>query len=519
MLPVSERTRERVAVGCLIALLCALGFFYAQLPLAGDHGYYSFGAWRMTAGQVPYRDVGCYDAPGIYAIHLLAHSTLGWNAAGLRWFDVAWMVATVAVVFEVARRLGSRFAAWLAVALAMGVYVGLGYRETAQRDSFPILFTLGALLLALRVPVGVRACVALGACTAGVFWLKPPTILVCAPALLSALFGGAFFWRDRVRRAGAMALGFAAVSAPFLLYFAAEGALAPLAECMIEYSAVYSTVRYAAPLHARFFADFLLASPIALAAGAGLVAGRRERGIALLGWCTLAAIANVSIQGKLTIAHTMPLWFLLAIGAALAVGRAFDAARSAAPRRRRVLQAAAWIALLAMGVQVVSMHRQQRHGALLAQAWRKGSLQIEREDVKVARYVASRTDPGDGVVVWGTGAGLIYFAARRPCPTRFLQAYPFASVLRDTPLVVRWKAEYLEALRRAPPRYFVVMGNDAFPNIRNLDSEQALRDWSELSGWLAAHYREEARMGGRYTYRILRLAEASPDPQSGKPER
>ncbi len=492
------------------AALVASAAFYVRLPFSSDHGLYSYGAWRVSQGDVPYRDVGCYDAPGIYAVHGLAHGIFGWSESALRQLDVLWMAGALALLFAIARRIGGRLAGWLGITIAAFVYLGLGYRETAQRDSFTVLFLLATVLIALR-PSSFLSTVVLGGCSAAVFWLKPPMILISAPALLLRVWPvPPLGWGGSAKHAGGLALGFAAVSLPIGVYLAWTGTTEPFIECFVDYTRLYASVRYPLAQQLAILLRSVLLTPIAGLALLAFVWLARERGVWLVALCTLGALVSVVVQGKQLTSHLVPLWMLLSLGAALAMARGFTSGVSSTGKRGIAAPVVAGVALALVALQVVELHSKAGHPQLIASAWKTGSLRIEREDAKVARYLRAHTQPDDRIVVWGVGSGAVYFLAQRAAPTRFLQTYAFTSPFRDAPLIQRWRLEYLAALERTPPRYFVVMGNDAFPGVWNIDSERGLHEWPALQGWLDANYVTEAQMAGRYRWTIKRLASAAP---------
>jgi hypothetical protein len=473
-------------------LLLAAGAAYTRLPFSADHGLYSYGAWRMAAGQLPYRDVGCYDAPGIYMVHGVAHALFGWDEAAVRELDLLWMGGALLLLHAIARRFAGSLGGWLAVALAAGVYLGLGYRETAQRDSFTVPFLLGALLIGLRPP-SLRSSVAIGALVAAVFWLKPPMILIAAPVVAArAWWPGT--WSRSVSHLASIAAGAAAVSAPIAAYFVISGTMDPFLECFVDYTRLYTSVRYPLVHQLAFLGESVVATPIGLAAIATFSGLVRARGLWLLGFATLGAFAAVLVQGKLLVSHMVPLWILLSLAAAIVLARGIQGEATWLPARRVVARVVASFGLVAAALQITTMHGTAGHPQLLASAWRTGSFRVEREDAKVARYLMNHTKPNDRILVWGVGSGAVYFLARRPAPTRLLQTYAFTSPFRHEPFIDRWRAEYLAALERDPPQYFVVMGNDAFPGVMNIDSEEGLREWRELRAWVDAHYVVETQL-------------------------
>lgn len=499
-----------LGIGAILLLLSAAGLLYTLLPLASDQAYYSYGAWRIAQGDVPYRDVGCYDAPGIYAVHLAAHSLFGWSQAGLRRFDVLWIAWALGILYAIGRHLKGPAAGWLAIAIAGLLYVGLGYRETAQREAFTLPFVLACILWHLRGGSGAMRDLGLGACAAAVFWLKPPVVLVCAPIFVAELWRARMQLRAMLQRVLGMGAGLALVSAPIGIYFLANDALQPLRECFVDYSAVYASIRYPAPTLARLLLRMVGLSSITGVAVYALVAMRGVAGMPVLAASVAGAIASAALQGKLAIVHLIPVWFLLSLAAAIGIVDLCRAAADATLMRRRLRRFVGVVVAIAILAELGWIYSRGQYPRLIGGMLAGKSLEMRHEDYKVGRYLAAHTRPNDPILVWGVSAGLIYFVARRPTPSRLLQVYIFTSPLRDTALAQRWKAEYLQSVMASRPRYIVVLGRDAWPGIQNYDSEIALAEWPELSAWIAANYREETVLQGRVRYRLLALVDPPP---------
>ena len=56
----------------LVILVSLLRLPLLDLPLERDEGEYAYIAWRMSLGEVPYRDWFDQKPPGVFAIYFLA---------------------------------------------------------------------------------------------------------------------------------------------------------------------------------------------------------------------------------------------------------------------------------------------------------------------------------------------------------------------------------------------------------------------------------------------------------------
>lgn len=500
---------------------------YSYLPFAGEHGLFSYGAWRFAQGDVLYRDFNCNDAGGIYLLHWLAHALFGWTMPALRELDLLWTAATLALLHGIARALLGRLAASLGVLFAVLAYFSLGYQATAQRDGFTLLPFLLALRLALGWGAGGRRddlrAFAIGLLVAAIFWIKPPlgalgVVFLLAPSGGASGAGGRL--AVRARRTLWMGVAFALPALGWLAYFAANHALGPAGECLFLYHLRYAGVRYGLGEQLVQVLRHAFAHPVYFGGIVGLVAGSFDRRLRLLAAGSWAYVALVALQGKLLGYHMVPTHLLLCVWCAALVARGLRAGgRAWSPRAggappgpapsaaARLASAAAGVAAAALALWVLAGATaalgRARYGEIWSLRLSGQPVQLEREEAKVARFLAEQTAPSESVLVWGVGQPpMIHFMAKRRAPTRFLMNYVFSSFDPEEPLLRRWREEYLQILRADPPRYVVVIGGDEYAAIRNLDSRQALERFSELRDFVREGYTKVGEMRGRVVYEI-----------------
>jgi hypothetical protein len=111
-------------------------------PLFHDAPVLHYIAWRIGAGDVPYRDLFEINAPGAYLIHLLAWRLGGLSDVAWRLYDLAWLGLGAAAAFVFARAWGVVAAAGAAAFLALYHVAGSPW-EAGQRDYFLCPFLLG----------------------------------------------------------------------------------------------------------------------------------------------------------------------------------------------------------------------------------------------------------------------------------------------------------------------------------------------------------------------------------------
>ena len=150
----SSRRLDTVARTVLLAGLTALLVRAAWCSLSWsyihDFPLLHYAAWLFgTQGAIPYQDLFEFNMPGTYLLHLGMGAGFGWDPNGIRWFDLTWLVATLAAVAWVLARFG-RWAAWGgAIAVGLG-YLGHGPATTLQREWLLVLPLLLATAVSLR---------------------------------------------------------------------------------------------------------------------------------------------------------------------------------------------------------------------------------------------------------------------------------------------------------------------------------------------------------------------------------
>ncbi len=120
-----------------------LTFYMPRTVGSYDEGLILFGAARVLAGDLPYRDFWTMYAPGAYFIPALLFAVFGESVLVLRTFDIATKSFIALASFQVIAKLGSR---WFGLAGAIGVLVLL---ILLPSPGFPIFQALAASLAAV----------------------------------------------------------------------------------------------------------------------------------------------------------------------------------------------------------------------------------------------------------------------------------------------------------------------------------------------------------------------------------
>src|SRR4029077_13252938 len=95
---------------------CALRVPLAAIPLERDEGEYAYIAQRWLAGEVPYKDSFDQKPPGVFVAYVLIFKCFGTSPAAIHWGMQVYTLATITVLFVLARKLFSAAAGVAAAA-------------------------------------------------------------------------------------------------------------------------------------------------------------------------------------------------------------------------------------------------------------------------------------------------------------------------------------------------------------------------------------------------------------------
>lgn len=320
----------------LVLVLSSLAVFltYWDFGLNDDEGYLLGGVTRILDGQVPYRDFHHTYGPGRFYLFAGLFRVFGEDILVVRALWLALRVAIVALAYLVGRRFLGRPAA---VAAALFFIAAPG----PWHKSFFHFFVLANLLaLSGLAGKGTRSVAAAGF-LAGVTFLFRQDVGIFAFAAYAVLVVFHRFTGETPTRAAAFFLSALAAVSPFLIYFAAEGALGAAASKVLFAGArdnranalpfpplvhaVSGGLRGAAFLGFRLL--YYLPWPLYLAAGvagAARMARRRPGGTALFLVAFLGAASMNQAFWRSDLAHllqALACFFLLLPWAAGALRR------------------------------------------------------------------------------------------------------------------------------------------------------------------------------------------------------
>jgi hypothetical protein len=513
-----------ILVGAAAWLLVsvALGLLYAARPPSPDQALFDYIGWRITEGDLPYRDVTEINWPGAMLLHAASTALFGNTVHSFRAFDYLYLLGTISVlVFLLRSRVG-----W-PVALVIGLlyqwlYVTSDNWFAGQRDilAAPLLFLV--CFAHVRGLEGRRVSGAIGAGVGIAFAMLLKPTFAAAGLLLAAHIAVACVRRrlglkDGILRVSLTALASFAALAVFALGAALLGILDSWWEASILFNrAVYTqeVVAWGDILYRLIHFTATCWHWLLVYSVLGVFLYRRRRTPGVVDIALLVAgttLVSYLAQQKGFGYHLGPLVLVLAILAAAPIVGAARLALARGSRRLPVRVAGALVVLLAIA-GLGSKFRLTLGGPL---AWLAG-LRSDTEffgaynggergvsvadTMNAAAFVESRTVESDTVQLWSRTM-LVNFLAKRRFPSRFCHAYMLAAAEEPFEGAAAWTEEFREALERDPPAYIglVRTAGGAYLALTDRDHRSAGADllWATVTG----RYREETSFGALVLFR------------------
>lgn len=486
---------------------------FNRQAISRDSGVFLYTGWRVTEGDIPYRDVWDHKTPGTFYIDALG-ITLG---AGSLWgvwaLEFVFLFTAAFIAFRLLEDLFGLPAAFLSSLIWLYALTELlaGGNLT---EEYALPFQFGVLwffyISTKNRSWGNRA-FWLGVLTAAAFLIRQTSVDISAALILWLIIDGLVSKKTKLifPTLLQMSAGFLAAVLPVALYFAAHGALDDLWSAAIEFNFFY--------VAERGLADRLTALQESL----GYLAQRGIIFIALLGWLlALRArrIAFSSSQRKpkarpgnshtlnaflqfLTLALPIEFAFVLLGGRprapyfiallpilSLLAGYAVRLTRQwIANRASKRWQLAVTLAL----VVVFLLIQARPYLSILA-----NNRSIDRPDDLYA-FIGQHSAPSDYVLLIGAEAG-VNFETRRESPTRF--AYQYALFRQGYAEPEKLEEFYSDVLENKPQLIIVTIDNGEIPNrfgpSKTPLSEQLTFQINQLydqvmvfeNGWIAYRY-------------------------------
>jgi hypothetical protein len=483
-----------------VAATLAFLILVPTLVYAPDHdqGVFLYLARALQRGFTPYRDAWDNKPPLIY----LVYSLFTWPS------DFLYVKYLVRLGDIIAQSIGALCAATAVQAclrncsllsrraggIAAGIwsavlYASQGEFQLGQAESFASVALIAAAALSMHRDVPLRGLPWLAA--SGLFGMafgfKPTMALPILCLVYPAMRG--------MRRMDITCgvLVFITVASCPLIWLLLMGGLAEYIEIFTTYLTDYASLGRAGLLHGLqqwsrvYFIPLLLggaALPLMLTSTPEVPGARRVMAAALGTFVVFVA------QGKGLWYHLTPLLPLLAVMIGVGTGGLCEGARN-----RRSIHLLLML-ILSMGVPGAYLVVYRGSGHLRAMTtlmcqmdWGLAPSCLdprERSERRATNEIQAILRYGDKILVWGRPV-TIYSRLGAMAPTRFFDSIPMVS----TASPLKWRREFEDAIRRAPPRAVVVSKHDSAPGVtgRVGASDSLLATLPSLAGLLQRSYR------------------------------
>jgi len=466
-----------VVLSLTTIVLVAFRLHAFALPLETDECNYAYIGARLLAGDRLYVEVWDHQPPGIFALFAAVIELFGNAPEVFRWMAAAASLASLALIFAIARRVGGRAAAWFAAVLFCICSTDPGTAgEGCNREIFMNPPVLGALWLLLRRCDPRWSSVL----TAGLLLGLASTIktVVAAQWLPLAVWLAVRAWRrsestGRPWRILAALLCFGAgpavVWGATLAYFAGTGRGHECYDAVFAFNRAYSQTdagywqRYVdffrAPIHRYVFAGTW---PLWLAGAAGAAALpllRRKRGLggaAALVAYLLGCYGAVALPGQF-----WPHYYYLMLPPLILVAAASMVELTKLSPKKTGQQAARWTGRIAAGVLIAALLVLQAREYLSVPTLKITDRRYDSRDFwgrAQGQNVAKVTDPDDTVLVYAHDVGVYYYSRRR-CATRYTMV---RALDEHYPGYEKRRAILLEEVQARRPRV-VLLVEQPFP--------------------------------------------------------
>jgi hypothetical protein len=475
----------------VIALVVIIRIRFLAIPLERDEGEYAYAGQLMLQGIPPYQLAYNMKFPGVYAAYALIMSSFGQTSVGIHLGLLVVNLASIVIVFFIARRLisliaGIAAAASYAILSASSSVLGLA----AHATHFVMLPTLLGALVLLK-PVLTKKMVFVSGILFGA------GLLMKQPAIFFICFGAVYLlfrdWRTKLgfnqvllRTAVFVAASVLPLACVFLWLWQA-GVFAKFWFWTVLYAREYAGVVPISQAPRIFFGETKdvigFAWPLWALAALGVVASLLDKAMrnAAFFILTFLAFSGLALSSGFWFRQHYFIFVLPAI--CLLVGMAMASASNFCSHLARPLR----FLPLAIFVVCSSVALVAGQEALLSRRPSDAARLIYGpnpfpEAVRIAEYLREHTNPTDTIAILGSEPE-IYFYAHRHSATGYIYTY---GLMESQRYAGQMQREMMREIEAARPKYLVYV---VVPTswLRQRDSEAEIFDWFDR--YTAADFR------------------------------
>jgi hypothetical protein len=521
--PLSTKKALLLTLGLSAILLFPTVFW----PFDYDQGTFAYGGSALLRGEKPYIDFWDIKPPNIFFEYALAFAVFGKSVLALRIYDYLHALLIIGLLFLLATRLWKNTpwrhisAVMASLAYVLQYYI-FGHWDTAQAESYSIVFLLTAMLLVIPNRsqddlrgLALRAALA-GACIGLTFYFKFPIVLFII-VIAAALWMHSGHERELHFKALASCLGgFIAVIGLETLYLALKGELIPLYTITTSSTASYVGSNFSGSFSflqniRTGFQNLDLLWVVAAILGWGYWAADRHprakhthsvfQSVMLLVMGCIIALIIVQLQNKGYKYHYTVLlpWADLLIGAGIAhVARALASVDTLPRGNNAAIVAVLLFVLSYVWTSSTTLHERTHELGAMAAGTQRPNGYIAGDSL--ADFVNARTNPADRIFIFGFDPYLYWKTDRTPA-TRYLNTIHF----KPSYVPKEQRDELVRSLVGNPPELFLVELGDRYTSQGNTndDSRTAIQlRYPELEQLLQTRYWPEDTIQSTIAYRL-----------------
>lgn len=522
------KKKDLLTLFFIILLAIIFGSVSIFYPYGRDQGIYAYIGNIILDGGLPYKDAWDFKPPGIYYIFALSSLLFGKSMISIRIFEIIWQITTALFISAIATKvLRRRLIGMIASSAYLFLFYTYGFWETAQSESFLILpltmsifcflvagekqrslfLFMAGFSLSIAVLFKYQFGILLVVMIAMILWHKNSLLSPSARATAPEM-------RMRLLKAVALVIGFSIPILIILVYFYANAALEDFITTEFVLASNYVKLSFQDKSLIFFLAQggFYFVAIIALILIIPLflwftnkLTARILLVIAWAGTCLLSII----LQGKFFLYHYPPLIAPLILMFLFFFYSFYERNKRFFHKIKLVFIV---VGLLIFCFVVEKFYVSKMISLMLVSS---GTITLEdyytefgrsgkgdfslQADMEVADFIAKNTSSDEEIYIWGFEP-IIYVLAKRSCISRFIYNVPLYCVWA----IPEHKREFLEAVRKKRPKYFVVVKNDAIPWVTGLpyDSKKAFEDFVELKKIIRGKYILEREIEDFMIYRL-----------------
>lgn len=410
-------------------------------PLERDEGAYAYIAQRLSAGELPYRDIYDHKPPAVYFIYAAIFKLMGQSILSIRLFTLFYCMLTTLSLFAVGYLLWGRIGGMLS-ALLYAFFSGGPYIQgtSANTETFMVLPMVLALYCFLRgTRDGGRGTVT-NLFLAGIFSGLAVMIKQVAVANFLVLVGFA-----GLISLIPLLLGFTTFPLIFTLFFWLRGALPDFINAMLFENLAYvagKTFRWGGFFRTVTRENLILWLLVIFSTAYILFRERKPENLLLSGWAIFSVLGVV--LGRSFYGH----YFIQAIP-----GLVLMSSYALLKLSRHSLSAAAGMLVFLFLTLPVLSSRYPFHfmsgDEISVQKYGIYNFVLAKE---AAQFIRQKSSGNNTIYVWGAEPE-IYFYSQRRAASKFIYFYP---LLENSGRGKERRLEMMGEMRQNSPQYIIL---------------------------------------------------------------